>query len=334
MKSKNWNDMIKPVVVLVVICVLSSGALAAANAVTAPIIKEQQAALAQQAYLSVLPEADVFEEVTGFSTTGVETCMKAKNGAGWAIKAFAKGFGGDVPVVVGFDAKGTIVKVQYMSNSESPGYGSKLVDGDEAGIAFAEQFSGLSGLQKLGDTVDGIAGATVSSKAAVAALNNAVNCFNEVALGQEAVVQEEKPEWTMEQAIEQFAGGAPQPMETPEGLTAAYQNGENTVLVAEGTGYTQDGYGDPAPLTVVVGFDGNGAIAGVWVDVSHQTQGIGDAAGSEEFVNQFMGIANEDGLSGVDTVAGATESTTGVKKAVRKCVKAYMAMKGTAPTEE
>ena len=333
MKGKNWNETVKPIVVLVVICLLSSAALALANHVTAPIIAEQQKAAANAAYLAVLPQADNFEEVTGFASTGVSNALKAQNGAGWVIKAAAKGFGGDVPVVVGFDGEGTIVAVQFMENSETAGFGQKLCDGSDEGVAFSEQFKGLSGQQEVGGTVDAISGATVSSKAAVAAINNAVNCFNELALGQDAVVEEAPVQMTVEQAVEMVAGGPAQAIETPEGLEGAYRNGDITVLVAGGTGYTQGGYGDPAPLSVVVGFGADGAITSVWVDASKQTAGIGDVANSEDFVAQFAGINGAEGLSGVDTIAGATESTLGAKKAVRKCVEAYAAMNGGAAAD-
>lgn len=326
MKKSMWNDMVKPVVVLVVICLLASAGLAVTNQFTAPIIADQQAAAANQAYLVVLPDADTFEEVTDFQTTNVQAVMKAANGAGWAIKASAKGFGGDVPVVVGFDAEGNIVGLQFMENSETAGYGQKLVDGSADGVAFAQQFIGLAGTQEIGKGVDAMTGATVSSKAAVAAINTAVNCFNEVALGQAAVVEEETPQMTLDEAVEMLLGGAPEAIDTPEGLEAAYRSGGVTVLVAAGTGYTHDGYGDPEPLTVAVAFDETGAITGMWVDVSHQTPGIGDQAASEDFLAQYTGINNEDGLSGVDTIAGATESTVGVKKAVRKCLQAMAAM--------
>lgn len=323
MKSKTWNDMIKPVVVLVVICVLSSAALAVVNNITAPIIKEQQASAANAAYLDVLPDADSFEEITDFATTGVETAMKAANGAGWAFKASAKGFGGEVPVIVGFDKDGAITGLKFLENAESPGYGQKLVDGSEAGTAFIEQFKGKTGTQKIGGTVDAMSGATVSSKAAVSAINNAVNCFNEVALGQSAVVQEEKPTLTPETAVEYLAGGPAESIAAPEGAKAAYKNGDITVLSVQEMGWE---YG--TPMTVLVAFDGTGAITGVWADVSGQTAGIGDQANGDEYISKFVGINNEDGLNGVDTIAGATQSTLGVKKAVRKCIKAYAAMNG------
>lgn len=255
MKKNTWNDMLKPVVVLVVICVIASAGLAVTNQFTAPIIAEQQAAAANQAYLVVVPGADNFEEVTDFATTNVQAVMKATNGAGWAIKASAKGFGGDVPVVVGFDAEGNIVGIQFMENSETAGYGQKLVDGSAEGTAFAQQFIGLAGTQEIGKGVDALSGATVSSKAAVAAINTAVNCFNEVALGQAAVIEEETPQMTLEEALAELAGGAPTAIDTPEGL------------------------------------------------------------------------------DGVDTIAGATETTVGVKKVVRKCLQAMAAMNPAAGGE-
>ena len=36
----NWNKIFKPIVVLVIICIVITGALAATNGVTAPIIEE------------------------------------------------------------------------------------------------------------------------------------------------------------------------------------------------------------------------------------------------------------------------------------------------------
>lgn len=328
MNKKTWNDIVKPIVVLLVICVVCSAALAGANELTAPIIAAQQAGAANAAYLEVLPEADGFEEITEFSTTNVQKVLKATNGAGWVIEASAKGFGGDVPAVVGFDASGAIVGLKFLENTETAGYGQKLVDGSADGTAFIAQFIGLSGTLELGSGVDAIAGVTVSSKAALNAVNTATNCFNEVALGEEAVVEEEIPEMTLDEAIVDLAGGEVTAIDTPEGLDAAYTSGTITVLVSSDTGYTADGYGDPKPLTVAVAFDEGGTIVGIWVDATKQTQGIGDVVAEPEFKDKFLGIQNEDGLADVDAIAGVTESCVGVKKAVRRCVQHMATLTG------
>lgn len=330
MKGKTWNDIVKPIVVLVVICLVASAALAGVNQVTAPIIAEQQEAAANAAYLAVLPEADGFEEVTDFATTNVQSVLKATNGAGWVIKASAKGFGGDVPVVVGFDAEGTIVGIQFMENSETAGYGQKLVDGSEDGIAFTQQFIGMTEAPVVGTNIDAISGATVSSKAAASAVTTAINCFNEVALGQAAVIDEGPVTLSPEEVRAMLAPNATlTQIDAPEGLTEAWQGDDGSyVLYAEDKGWEYA----TSPMTIAVGFDPNGVITGVWVDASTQTAGIGDVAAGEDYLGQYTGIADEAGLDGVDTVAGSTQSTVGVKKAVRKCVQAIAVLNPNAGT--
>lgn len=319
MKNNNmWENFLKPVVVLVVICIVASAALAGTNQLTAPIIKAQEEAAANAAYLEVLPEADGFEEITDFQSSNVTKALKATNGVGWVIQAYGKGFGGDVPVVVAFDSEGTILKVKFMENSETAGFGQKLADPSDAdGQKLAESFVGKSGTLEAGD-VDMISGVTVSSKAALSAVNSAVNCFNEVALGQAAVVEAEQ--LTPDQALESM--GLTE-IEIPEGLTGAWETADGTtVLRTEATGYEYE----TAPLDVLVEFDADGNILNVWVGTDGQTAGIGDQAGGAEYLNQYKGVLGEAGLDGVDTISGATQSTRGVKKGVRKCIQAFVAM--------
>lgn len=319
MKNNNmWENFLKPVVVLVVICIVASAALAGTNQLTAPIIKAQEEAAANAAYLEVLPEADGFEEITDFQSSNVTKALKATNGAGWVIQAYGKGFGGDVPVVVAFDSEGTILKVKFMENSETAGFGQKLADpADADGQKLAESFVGKSGTLEAGD-VDMISGVTVSSKAALAAVNSAVNCFNEVALGQAAVVEAEQ--LTPEQALESMELTE---IEIPEGLTGAWETANGTtVLRTDAKGYEYE----TAPMDVLVEFDADGNILNVWVGTDGQTAGIGDQAGGAEYLNQYKGVLGEAGLDGVDTISGATQSTRGVKKGVRKCIQAFVAM--------
>lgn len=319
MKNNNmWENFLKPVVVLVVICIVASAALAGTNQLTAPIIKAQEEAAANAAYLEVLPEADGFEEITDFQSSNVTKALKATNGAGWVIQAYGKGFGGDVPVVVAFDSEGTILKVKFLENKETAGFGKKLEDAaDEDGQKLAESFVGKSGTLEAGD-VDMISGVTVSSKAALAAVNSAVNCFNEVALGQAAVVEAEQ--LTPEQALESMELTE---IEIPEGLTGAWETANGTtVLRTDAKGYEYE----TAPMDVLVEFDADGNILNIWVGTDGQTAGIGDQAGGAEYLNQYKGVLGEAGLDGVDTISGATQSTRGVKKGVRKCIQAFVAM--------
>ena len=238
-----------------------------------------------------------------------------------------------MPVIVGFDANGTIVGIQFLANSETSGYGQKLVDGSEDGISFIQQFIGMSEAPEVGANIDAISGATVSSKAAASAVTSAMNCFNEVALGQAAVVDEGPVTLSPEEVRAMLAPGAASmtQIDAPEGLTEAWQGDDGSyVLYAEDKGWEYA----TSPMTIAVGFDANGVITGVWVDASTQTAGIGDVAAGEDYLGQYTGIANEAGLDGVDTVAGSTQSTVGVKKAVRKCVQAIALLNPNAGTGE
>lgn len=180
--SSTFETIVKPIIVLTVICLITSALLAYTNSITAPIIEAAELAAAQAAYKEVLPEADSFTELTAETTVeGVEAAMKADNGAGWVFKASGKGYGGAVPVVVAVDNNGNILQVKFMQNSESAGFGMKLWDGNEAGPAFAASMVGKSGTVTLfADGVDGITGATISSRAAVNAVNTALACFAEL----------------------------------------------------------------------------------------------------------------------------------------------------------
>ncbi len=111
----------------------------------------------------------------------VELVKGMKNGAcvGWTFKCIAKGFGGDIEMVVAVDAEfEKIMGFRILTSSETPGFGDKLnvVDG-----FFQSQFKGAPvgelHLVKMGDieTIDNqivaISGATVSSTAVVKGLN-------------------------------------------------------------------------------------------------------------------------------------------------------------------
>ena len=58
-----WTDMLRPVVVLVVICLVASALLGFTNAQTEPIIEANKNAAAVAARRTALPAADGFEEI-------------------------------------------------------------------------------------------------------------------------------------------------------------------------------------------------------------------------------------------------------------------------------
>ena len=82
----------------------------------------------------------------------------------------AKGFHGDITATVTLNADGTIAAVALDTSSETAGIGSLV--GENAD--FATQFVGKTGPFTLGAGIDVVAGASVTSEAAVLAVNSAL----------------------------------------------------------------------------------------------------------------------------------------------------------------
>ena len=97
------------------------------------------------------------------------------NGAfyGYCVEASGKGFGGDIGLMVGYTAEKAICGVRVVSHSETPGLGAKI----KSDAWFLEQYEGKSGGVTLGEDVDAIAGATVSSKAVTEGINSATEAL-------------------------------------------------------------------------------------------------------------------------------------------------------------
>lgn len=171
------KSMVMPVVVLVAICLVCSALLAVLNSVTAPIIENNAKAETLAAYLSVMPEgteATALTDIEGIATLNVEGAVSAPDGT-VAVKAAAAGYSGNnVVVYVAFDASGAIANIAVDASTQTTGIGSKT--GEEG---FYGGFVGWSGgAVSDGSPVDAISGATVSSKAVFAAVNSAIDCYN------------------------------------------------------------------------------------------------------------------------------------------------------------
>lgn len=172
------NSNIFPSLVLVVICLVVTLALAGTYSIANPIILENQAKAADEARMTVLPEGDAFTAYDGTLVDGVLDCYMADNGAGMAITANYKGFGGAVKVMVGIDADGNITGATVTEHAETPGLGTKAMTPE-----YLSQYQGVGevvGGHINNDTnIDAISGATITSNAVYCSIEAALNQFNE-----------------------------------------------------------------------------------------------------------------------------------------------------------
>ena len=172
MKSKNstFETIVRPILVLTVICIVVSGMLAVTNMITKPVIDRNAQRKADAGRIALLPQADAFQQVE-YSDGVISEVWAAENGAGYVITGSAKGYGGDLPVMVGIGADGVITAIQVMDNSETPGVGKKTMEPE-----FTDQFRGRDG----SDGVAAVSGATVSSTAVVTVVDAAMAAYDTV----------------------------------------------------------------------------------------------------------------------------------------------------------
>ena len=173
----NWNKIFKPIVVLCVICVVITGALAATNSVTAPIIAEATRLAQEQARMELLPEADGFTAVKDIEVENVSEIYTANNGVGTVVTSTSKGYGGSMTVMVAFTPDGTIKQIKVTEQAETQGIGSKVV----ADASFWTRYEGLEAKTLvLGTDVDALSGATISSRALTNAVNAAIDGYHAI----------------------------------------------------------------------------------------------------------------------------------------------------------
>ena len=173
----NWNKVFKPIVVLCAICIVVTGALAATNSVTAPIIEAATKAAEEAARTELLPDAQGFEAVD-LTAENVSAIYKTTNDVGVVITSSAKGYGGDVVVMTAITPDGTIKQIKVTEQSETKGIGSNVVSTP----SYWERYEGVSAGQALvlNQDIDAYSGATISSKAVLSAVNSAIEAYNQI----------------------------------------------------------------------------------------------------------------------------------------------------------
>lgn len=118
---------------------------------------------------NLLPRSVEFveEPYTG-EDANIQTVYKAENG--YVIETLVYGYADNIRMLVGVSNKGNVTGLVVRELNETPGLGGNaLFDVD-----FLAQFLNTSGEAEVGNTVDGMTGATVTSKAVTRSVNSAV----------------------------------------------------------------------------------------------------------------------------------------------------------------
>lgn len=167
-----YMKLAKPIIVLTLICVISSALLGATYTITKDTIDAATKAATDAAMAAVLPGAGSFEEITVDGVEGVLLAAKETGGLGYAFQVQDKGFGGAYVVMVCIGDDGKITGTQLLDNSETPGLGSKTGEASFTG-QFIGKDSALEG-------VETVTGATISSNAFIRCIGTAYQAYGAV----------------------------------------------------------------------------------------------------------------------------------------------------------
>lgn len=173
--TENKDTIIKPTVVLLCICIIIPLALAITNAVTSDRITELERKNTEST-MAALIKADEYTEKT-FDKGGFTYYEAVKDGktVAYIFKTAAKGYGGDVSVMTALSPDGKISNLAILDvSSETPGLGQNASKKE-----FYGQFKDKTDKVAITD-IDTVTGATITSKAVTAAVNEAVESFKKL----------------------------------------------------------------------------------------------------------------------------------------------------------
>ena len=165
--------------------------LAVTNSITQGPIADAARAAADAARKQVLSSAEAFEQLETPEGGAVDALYQGKAGdeiVGYTATATTQGSQGPVEVTVGVDTHGAITGISVGGSkfAETAGLGTECQEPD-----FTNQFIGLQAPIALGDGVDAISGATVTSKAVVAGVNAACEATGALTDATSAATKEE-----------------------------------------------------------------------------------------------------------------------------------------------
>ena len=173
---KVWTQIIKPTLVLVIVCAVISAALAVTynftgvaelgNGYTSGEIMEFSA--------DALPKADSLTQIE-FEDENLLFAYKADNGEGLALIVNGKGYSSDgITMMVGFNMNGEVQGIHIIAQSETPGIGDKVANNE---TEYLENFVGNT---KENISADVVSGATRTSNGIIDGVKKATELFEKL----------------------------------------------------------------------------------------------------------------------------------------------------------
>lgn len=167
------KNILKPILSLTLIAAVCAAVLATVNHVTKAKIAEIKVLAKVNAAKRVMPPVVKTVERIGDEDAFVGMKHNGEKVAWAVLGKSAKGYGGNILLMVGFTENFNVVTYCKLEANETPGLGSNLTSPD-----FMNQFAGMNAAKPLsvkkdGGEVQAITAATITSRAVCEAINDA-----------------------------------------------------------------------------------------------------------------------------------------------------------------
>lgn len=309
--------LLQPYVMLMLVSIVMSFAIAGVYSVTKDTIEAAALAAQAAARSAVMEGAASMEELPLPEGAPVDYAYEAYDEAGnvmgYVSKITVVGFGGEIEVTVGMDTAGAITAISVGGSdfSETSGLGAKTRE-----AAFTDQFKGMSGMLVLKQNIDSVTGASISSGAVVSGVNKALD-FMKSLLPEDAVASNVEEIPLTAEELEALLPGAQNAvwMGGGAGIDGWWQADNGYIVRATGFG--------EGPIAVTMGFDDNGVVTGVIIgdELFMETEGRGDRVLEAWYAAQFIGRSGAQAYGdGLDAISGATVTSDATLAAINACM--------------
>ena len=181
------KENLKPIAVLLSICIVVALLLGVINMFTAPEILRRQQAAADAAKKVVLPDGENFVEIEITDAFPEEISAGYKSDAGYVFETSVKGKEPGMIVMCGISAEGKVVGVEVIADAETPSYKEKVFP----------LVVGLEGAYKDMDSstleAEVVTGATLTSNAIYKAVKASLDAYTVAGGGELAPSEETLP---------------------------------------------------------------------------------------------------------------------------------------------
>lgn len=309
MKSST-KELVMPPLVLTIICIVITAALAVTYSITQPIIDIATQKAADAARAIVLPGATSFELLTvdEMPENGINA-YKDNDGNGYVVTTGAKGYGGLVTVMTGIKNDGTIAGVTVLDHTETQGLGTKAAEPSYLDAQYVGKDQTLEGVETIG-------GATVTSKAVLKAVGSAFQVYGKAAGVEIVVPGNTRPAIDDAVKTELFPNVTEFTKLDVDG--EAYKAGEEGYIIV----VSEDGF--IGAITTAVSFDNNGVILGAVMTANEETPTYGAELNTVSYLKKLVGVTAPDQI---ETISGATVSSTAFVKSMTTAFELFPTLK-------